>query len=637
MSSSWLDRLEELKRQRSTVVIQTDKEDLIGQIFGKPLPFEEFIKTIEGEVPLTDFQLKEVYNILGRGAKTGSPEKLFDKSERPLLSVLLYGKGSGKGTVSSLIITYVLYMMHYLKPNPASFFGLSPLDKLSIVVVSTNEKQAKDFLERIRSRIKNSKFFSTFPRKENNKIANEGIYDPRLEPYPIYISSSIIRFNFINVDVLSVPSRNESFEGLTIIGFVMDEASGHESKKGQPNAQLIFNTLTTSTRNLPYIGLVTSYPRKSKEEDFTYRLYEDIKSGKIINAYASHAYSWVANPAVYKPEEGSFTIYVKEFDLKVDVPVSLKKDFDTDFYSSVAKYLALPVGYAVDRWIPILSQLDDSLFIDYSRNPIIKWKVETVKTASGYKIMVPLSSIEVDKSTYFGYYEYFMGIDAGESDCSSIITIAHGLVQDRRPILVVDAIIEFKPIRTKDINAPVDLLNFFQVVAYLARMFKIKKIKSDSWNTGAFKDMVPEWDDHPANRDDYNLLKALIMTNPPSIRLPRQKESETALTQLRSLISTSPTSKPRVISGYQDIADSLACVAHIFGEMFSIDPSTLEVTLSEADVVSKAIEEIGIGAVYTPVSLEQQNPLSQLTPNIGIGSMIIYNPRLGPTRPKFDF
>lgn len=635
--SNWQEKLEELKKQRSTIVNQKEKEDIILDIFGPPLSFEKFLETIEGEVHLTDFQLKEVYKILGRGAELGIPEKLFDKAERPLLSVLLYGKGSGKGTVASLIITYLIYMMHYLKPNPASFFGLSPLDKLSIVVVSTNEKQAKDFLERIRNRVRNSKFFSNFPRREQNKIINEGLYNPRLDPYPIVASSSAIRFNFINVDVLSVPSRNESFEGLTIIGFVMDEASGHESKKGQPNAQLIFNTLVTSTRNLPYLGLVTSYPRKNKEEDFTYRLYEDIRSGKIINAYASHAYSWVANPAVYRPEEGTFTVYVKEFDLKVDVPLSLKKDFDTDFYSSVAKYLALPVGYAVDRWIPILSQLDDSLFIDYSREPIIKWKTEVVKTYSGYKIMVPLSSIEINRSEVFGYYEYFMGIDAGESDCSSIITIAHGLMQDRRPLLVIDAIIEFKPIRDKNITAPVDLLNFFQVVAYLARIFKIRKVKSDSWNTGAFKDTVPDWDDHPADRDDYNLLKALLMTNPPSIRFPRQKESETALSQLRSLVSTSPTSKPKVMTGYQDIADSLACVAHIFGEMFSIDPATLEVTLSDADAVSKAIEEIGIGSVYIPTRLEEINPLANLTPEIGIGSMIIYKTKPGPRRPNFDF
>ncbi|MEO0229860.1 MAG: hypothetical protein ABIM22_07710 [candidate division WOR-3 bacterium] len=635
--SNWQEKLEELKRQRSTIINQKEKEDIILDIFGPPLSFKKFLETIEGEVHLTDFQLNEVHKILGRGAELGIPEKLFDKAERPLLSVLLYGKGSGKGTVASLIITYLIYMMHYLKPNPASFFGLSPLDKLSIVVVSTNEKQAKDFLERIRNRVRNSKFFSNFPRREHNKIINEGLYNPKLDPYPITASSSVIRFSFINVDVLSVPSRNESFEGLTIIGFVMDEASGHESKKGQPNAQLIFNTLVTSTRNLPYLGLVTSYPRKNKEEDFTYRLYEDIRSGKIINAYASHAYSWVANPAVYRPEEGTFTIYVKEFDLKVDVPLSLKKDFDTDFYSSVAKYLALPVGYAVDRWIPILSQLDDSLFIDYSREPIIKWKTEVVKTYSGYKIMVPLSSIEINRSEVFGYYEYFMGIDAGESDCSSIITIAHGLMQDRRPLLVIDAIIEFKPIRDKNITAPVDLLNFFQVVAYLARIFKIRKVKSDSWNTGAFKDTVPDWDDHPADRDDYNLLKALLMTNPPSIRFPRQKESETALSQLRSLVSTSPTSKPKVVAGYQDIADSLACVAHIFGEMFSIDPATLEVTLSDADAVSKAIEEIGIGSVYVPASLESVNPLSNLTPDIGIGSLIVYKTKLGPRRPNFDF
>lgn len=559
------------------------REELV-KLLGQPLTFKEFLSSISGEVELSKVQEEDLMISLGEGALFGDPFKFFDKSSRPLLNVFLWGKGSGKGTVTSLAILYMIHLMHYLLPNPPSYFGLSYHDPLSVIIVSTNEDQAIEFLNgRIRPRIESCPFFNQFPiivaSLNKTEPINSGLYRPELSAYPIKIGAKEIDFKFINTTLISVPSRNESFEGKTVIGFIMDEASGHISTRGKPNAEKIFNTLTTSTRNLPYLGYITSYPRETRAKDFTYKKYIEILiEKKIPNAFASRRASWEANPRLYEEAGGKFfRIEVKEFNEVFDVPDTpeLRKAFERDFHTAVSRYIALPLGEAKPTWITILENVDADFFVDRNRPPAVDFEAGPAMMSNGrigYKINIK----KVDNSAA-NLVPYFLGVDAGETDCQAAITLAHAIVQRGFPILVIDAILVWKPEKEKGIL--VDFQNFYAVLARLIKDFNIKYARSDRWQTSLASTLVENWDRREAGYNEYNMLKTLISNNPPLIRFPYQVESYEALAQLKDLHTpTSDKVKPKVSPGnYQDIADSIACAVGIFSELFKVDPETLEV------------------------------------------------------------
>jgi len=566
------------------------------------LPFLEFLYNDLNEVKLSEVQTRESLAIIGEGGVKGDPVLFFTPETRPNLSVLLWGKGSGKGLVSANIITYVIYLLHFLEPNPHDFFGVSKADAISIITVATNQNQSQKMFDRVKARIKNSKFFNKYPIEEHGKIVNSHICDRSLPK--IHIAGNTIKFSSINVEFISVPSKNESWEGLTLIAFVMDEASGHVSQSGIHNAEKIFNTATTSTRELPYLGLVTSFPRLDKKNDFTYILHEEVKNGKYDNAYTSHYFTWQVKPKKFFSKE-TFRIYVKEFDLEVDVPMDFKTQFDRDFNSAVAKYLALPVGYSVERWMPVLQVLDEDVFVDKNRLPLVIAESEIIKTANGNKFVYKPDTLRFTRKPE--PYEYFMGIDPGEVDCMAAVAIGHGLIQRGTPLLIVDAILVWQTDKQK--NVSVDLWNYYDVIGRLAKYLNITKIKSDKWNTAAFKHLAKEWDDKPVNQQDYISAKNLFYSNPPAIIFPNQEESYLAISQFKNLQPPSGSSKPRVITGYQDIADSIVGLVFWFNKLFHIDSKTDSITLSEAEA-----RKLAVGKASTVSTARVESPLRQLVP-----------------------
>ncbi|MEM2073593.1 MAG: hypothetical protein QXF61_09230 [Nitrososphaeria archaeon] len=596
----------------------------------KPL---SFIKFLEENLPteaqmLSKVQVEEMLAVLGEGGRTGNPEVFFNNTSRPRLAIFLHGKGAGKGTISSLAMVYLAYMLHFLKPDPYSFFGISSFDPLSIVIVSTSEDQAILFLRRIESRIKNAKFFNKFPISVGGKLYNEGVYDPKFENFPIKISSEKIYFSYINLNILSVPSRNESFEGNTVIGFVMDEASGHTSSKGKPNAERIYNTLVTSTRNLPYLGFITSYPRGTKRVDFTYIKFKEGLHGLIPNVYCSHKTSWEANPTNYfrgisLTDVFRVDVQDKEFEnlgLRTTyyVPTTLKAEFERDFNTAVSRYIALPLGEAKDRWISVLDQVDLDVFIDTNRPPVIRYEHQEKVTRNGISVVTIEFDREkdIDKSVLSlkNYYQYFIGLDAGQTDSNAAIVLAHGIIQHNTPILVVDAILLWRPDKKRGLM--VDLVNFMKVVTDISQIFNVRLIRSDKWQVSGWAAAFPNWNTKPPGRPEYNMLKALLSNNPPLIRLPAQRESRELLLQLKELETPSTDlAKPRVSQGHQDLADALAGAVGCFMEIFSLNPETLQFEI-------KQIEPTNLDPEQNKVMVELLEkapptaPLSSLSPLI---------------------
>lgn len=235
--------------------------------------------------------------------------EVFTNLELPIESVLLYGKGSGKDLLASYGISYVTYLVNLLKDAQA-YFGLADGENIDIVNIATNSRQANNaFFAKLKSRIKSPCFMKFAPK----------------------INSGIIEFpNMLRLHSL----HNESWEGLNILAWVMDEASAFRTAGGDDNADRVYNTLRTSANSrFPsgeieeggrvtkrWIGIVISFARR-QEGDFTIEKYEEALTDPRI--FADKGSTFEINPQYDKDHplyRGFKWVTIEELNVRVPSP-----------------------------------------------------------------------------------------------------------------------------------------------------------------------------------------------------------------------------------------------------------------------------------------------------------------------------
>ena len=147
-------------------------EDMISLLGGdefdeKPVTIEEFVTSREylGLPPLSDYQytaikaMSQIYkketliNVFGQ--EEGS--KIWKQTCNEV--VLQLGKGSGKDYMSTVAVSYLVYLLLCLK-DPAKYFGKPPGDAIDIINIAINSDQAKNvFFKGFRKRIEGSPWF----------------------------------------------------------------------------------------------------------------------------------------------------------------------------------------------------------------------------------------------------------------------------------------------------------------------------------------------------------------------------------------------------------------------------------------------------------------------------------------------
>lgn len=611
----------------------------------KPLPFVRFFEEDLGEVKLSPQQKKECLIAVGEGGAIGDPVKFYTRGTRPLEVYWVWGKGSGKGLLSSALQLYNIYMLHFL-PNmdPYSYFGISKSVQLAIISVAMKEEQAQRILNIVKREIRNSKFFNRFPIMEERKLLNKDKFVRNLEP--IKFSSYQISFTQIGVDFISVPSKNESFEGYTLIGWIMDEASGHVSEAKLLNAEKNYGTLTTSCRELPYLGIVTSFPRLDEKRDFTWGLYkealkemaselqkEDIehyeeneeelldkrsKSKKtFIGArYGSQFAVWYIKPKNFYSNE-TVEVYIRDFDLKLKVP---KNVFDnlrkTRLKGQIAKFAALPIGYSEEERFVEFTSIDPyEHLIDRTLTPLISYNTAVVRRPEGLKFVIDTASMVLNRMPRRDV-EYFLGVDLGETDCQTAVALGHGEVrEDGKSFLIVDQIFLWRTDKEKGIT--IDSDNVYTVIRMLIQKLKIQKVKSDKWNTMFLKSGMPQWDDTSVTLQDYLAMKEMIFASPSRLVLPNCQESRIFIEELKNLGMNKGNAKPKVLVGYQDVLDAVAGLVFWFNKLFDVGylGETIE-TYSPQGII--AVGSAGSPKKVEPTLLQIITP--QIQPAIGIGS-----------------
>lgn len=303
----------------------------------QPVDFDTFVESAEhlGLPSLYDRQREFVRTIIG-----DDPKEIFEdpfsgeeKWRRAYqLAVALWGKGAGKDYLCSIIVCYLIHVLLCLR-DPQEYLELAPGEPIDIVNVAYNSDQAKKvFFAKLKARIErwawlNERFnVSVAGRRQNG-------HRPRLAE--VQVNDDHVEFPH-RIRAWSRHAQNESYEGLNVLVWLMDEASAFLSKLKRENASAIYQTLKTSAASRfgrRWLGMVISYPRHA--DDFTMTLLNTAKTRPELGIYGDGpATTWEVNERTRL--EPRVTVRDRE------VPASLAQDFEEDFEEALGRYCCEP-------------------------------------------------------------------------------------------------------------------------------------------------------------------------------------------------------------------------------------------------------------------------------------------------------
>lgn len=312
-------------------------ESAAGVWWQEPVEFEEFVTSKEhlGLPALYPRQTEFVHEVLGRDPRVvfRDPWEEAERARRDYqLAVGLWGKGSGKDYVCSIIVCYCVHVLLCLR-DPQAYLELAPAESIDIVNVAYNAEQAKRvFFAKLVARIENWRWLAV-----NFNISKGGkrINGYRADLAEVQINEGYVEFPN-KIRAWSRHAQNESYEGLNILVWLMDEASAFLSKLKRENASAIYQTLKTSASSRfgrRWVGMVISYPRHS--DDFTMQLLSLAQSRPELGIYGDGpATTWDVNERTR--EEPRVIVRDRE------VPASLAQDFQEDFEEALGRYCCEP-------------------------------------------------------------------------------------------------------------------------------------------------------------------------------------------------------------------------------------------------------------------------------------------------------
>lgn len=388
-----------------------------------PVDFDTFVLSREHLFlpPLFPRQRAAVLALLGE-----DPKRIFEDvdgtdptARAHQLAVLLWGKGSGKDYLCSIIVAYLIYVLLCLR-NPQQFFSLGPGENLDVLNVAYNADQAKRvFFAKFKERLYRWRWL-----RENYDVheggrrkwqANAGKPIVELNEGEILFPRSIRCF--------SKHSQNESYEGLNVIAWVMDEASAFLSAAKKENAGKIYQTLRTSAASrfgMRWLGFIISYPRHA--DDFTMQKCAEARAHPEAGIYADGpASTWEINQM--RGRNGMVEVRPGH-----KVPVELANDYILDFEEALAKYECQP-PLAKDALIKDPARVTGA--VRTGRAPLIEWEpVENsrdVVDGAGNEVTRIFAGVKITKLGRLpkGTRLFFHGDPARSSDAFALC-FGHG-------------------------------------------------------------------------------------------------------------------------------------------------------------------------------------------------------------------
>ena len=351
-----------------------------------PVTFDDFV---EGEAqlnlpPLYERQRAFVREVLGDdpAAMFNDPFEAAGEAKRAYqLAVGLWGKGSGKDYVCSIIVCYCIHVLLCLN-DPQAYLELAPGEAIDIVNVAYNADQAKRvFFTKLKSRIENWRWLT---QGYNIVIAGRRQNGYRPDLGTVQVNDDFVEFPN-KIRAWSRHAQNESYEGLNVLVWLMDEASAFLSKLKRENAGAIYNTLKSSAGSRfgrRWLGMVISYPRHA--DDFTMTLLKLAQTRPELGIYgAGPATTWEINQRTRKEPR------VKIRD--TEVPSSLAQDFEEDYESALGTYCCQPPK-AREAFFRYPQHLWEAVT---ARQPAIEWEPIVIPREQGDGTVRKLRGVQI--------------------------------------------------------------------------------------------------------------------------------------------------------------------------------------------------------------------------------------------------
>lgn len=443
----------------------------------KPVELEEFVTSEQylNLPPLSEYQyqciraMTQIYKKETLESLYGEKRGLERWKQTCDEIILQLGKGSGKDYMSTIAVTYMVYLLLCLK-DPAKYYGKPPGDAIDILNIAINADQAKNvFFNGLKSKIETSPWFV-------------GKY--RLTAQSISFDKSITCH--------SGHSERESWEGYNVICVILDEISGFSSESTSGNDQAktassIYDMYRASVDSrFPDYGkvILLSFPRY--KNDFIQQKYESVIADKTVNI---QSYKFKINPEIEDGvEENEFSVEWEEdiinaykfprvFALKRPTweinPTRSITDFTKAFYTN-------PVD-ALSRFACMPPDAVDAFF--RSRQKIETCFNKPVLAIDNYGRFADWFLPDPEK-------EYFMHVDLAQKHDHCAVAISH---VDRWvklksfnehdvivPFVVVDAVRYWTPTAEKAVD-------FKEVKEFILdvrrRGFSVKLVTFDRWNS----------------------------------------------------------------------------------------------------------------------------------------------------------
>lgn len=456
-------------------------EDIIDLLGGeefeeKPVQLEEFVTSEDylGLPPLSKYQydaikaMSQIYkkqtliNLYGEKVAT----KIWNQTCNEV--ILQLGKGSGKDYMSTIAVSYMVYLLLCLK-DPAKYFGKPPGDSIDILNIAINSEQAKNvFFKGFKTRLDKSPWF-------------QGRYTP---------TAGSVTFDK-SITCHSGHSERESFEGYNVLCVILDEISGFatESTSGSDQAKTasaIYEMYRASVDSrFPDFGKVVllSFPRY--KNDYIQTRYESVIADKSVEI-KEHTFKLDetiedgvdSNEFTVEWEEDQINAYKfpKVFALRRPTweinPTRSIDDFKIAFYKNSID--------ALSRFACMPPDAVDAFF--RSREKIETCFSGTNGVDSTGRFFESFKPQE-DK-------EYYVHVDLAQKHDHCAVALAHvdkwvtlSTFNDHEvinPFVVVDAVRWWTPTADKTVEFK-DVKNY--ILELRSRGFRIKKVTFDRWNS----------------------------------------------------------------------------------------------------------------------------------------------------------
>lgn len=532
---------EELKDLFNTYLNEKTENSLEPIWEEEPVSFREFVQSPEhmNFPPLSERQMDVFDFMFGE-----DPKKIFENEH--YLSVLAWGKGSGKDTIAYLCSLYVVYVLLCCK-NPLTLFKGVHADYIDILNVAYNHRQAMDiFMAKLVLAVKNWKWLRNKYRfvdsgksiKDDKKFETMDVVNIKQDKivFPKYIRA------------MAKCSQQDAAEGTNLLVWIADEFSAFSDKNSKSNAMEMFNTLRTSS--------TTRFQNYGKGFVISFTRYKNDPILKLIDLYKDdiNVYTDVASTFEVKPKS-AFKGNWGEWN-GIKMPVSFIPDFERDPEGSKAKYLCQPPD-AEDPWITETLLLEES-FED--RTPIFDFSENIKETLNGKMIIKDI----VRKNFSIPDKMFILAGDLGLTNDRSVITMFHDestYLADGSVIkhYVQDFLLTWIP--DKKENRKVDINNVEYIIKKIIFQYKIpvSGIYFDHFASNqlldelASKGIVSQ--QYTLKAEDFTRFKTLLYTK--SLNLIKDSELES---EMKRLVN-GKDGKPDHISGEHDDRFRAICMA----------------------------------------------------------------------------